>query len=495
MSQHILAIDQGTTGTTCLLVRFRDDGRIAVVGRGYAELLQHFPQPGWVEHDLDAIWTTVLQSIQQALAGVRLKAGALAGIGITNQRETTGIWRPDGSPLHRALVWQDRRTAAACEALRGAGHAALVRARTGLVIDPYFSGTKLAWLLQHVPDARQLANRGELRFGTIDTWLVHCLTGGAHITDVSNAARTMLFDIDRLAWDETLCALLGDIPGSLLPRVCSNAEIYGHTRNVPGLPDGIPVAGMAGDQHAALFGQACLEPGMAKCTYGTGAFVLVNTGSQRLESHNDLLTTVAWKLGETVHYALEGSIFVAGAAVQWLRDGLGIIRSSDEVEALAAQVPDAQGVVFVPALTGLGAPHWRPEARGLLHGLTRGTSRAHIARATLEGIGLQVHDLLIAMREDLGAPVRVLRVDGAAAANNLLMQFQADLLGLELHRPVNVETTAVGAALLAALGSGLRTDVGEISRSWQLERCFTSGRDAAWRDVQVERWRQAVDRA
>ncbi|HET6343633.1 MAG TPA: glycerol kinase, partial [Myxococcota bacterium] len=443
MSEHILAIDQGTTGTTCLVVDLGAGSAGKVRGRGYRELPQHFPKPGWVEHDLEQICSSVCDAAALALTHAGLAGQDIAAIGITNQRETSGVWDGSGRPLARAIVWQDRRTASECRALAEAGHAPLFKARTGLVPDPYFSGTKLGWLLAHTPGLRERAGRGEARFGTIDTWLLYKLTGGdAFATDATNASRNLLFDIHRGGWDEELAGLFGDIPRGMLPRVQASSGVFGETRGVPGLPDGIPIAGVAGDQQAALFGQACFDAGMAKCTYGTGAFALVNTGTQAEASAHGLLTTIAWQLGDTITYALEGSVFVAGAVVQWLRDGLHMFRSSHEVEALAAEVEDSGGVTVVPALTGLGAPHWRPNARGAITGITRGTTRGHIARAALEGIALQVADLLVAMGQDHGGALKVLRVDGGASANNLLMQFQADVLGLEIHRPPMVETTA-----------------------------------------------------
>ncbi len=495
MSDRILAIDQGTTGTTCLVVELGKQG-CRVLGRGYAEVPQHFPQPGWVEHDLKEIWTSTTTALAQALAAAHVEGRELAAIGITNQRETSGIWDRQGNPVHKAIVWQDRRTAPRCRALIAEGHEELIRSRTGLVVDPYFSGTKVAWLLEQQPELRQRALRGEVLFGTIDTWLVYKLTAGkSHITDATNASRTLLYDIRRNRWDDELCDIIGQVPLQLLPQVRGSGEIVGTTQGVPGLPDGIPIAGLAGDQQAALFGQACFEPGMAKCTYGTGAFALVNIGSKPVQSQRGLVTTIAWRLGTTTTYAIEGSTFVAGAVVQWLRDGLGFIKDSAEIEQLAREVPDTGGVVLVPALTGLGAPHWRPEARGLLAGLTRGTTRAHIARAALEGIALQIHDLLDAMREDTGSDLKVLRVDGGAAANDLLMQFQADILGLEIHRPAVLDTTALGAAFLAALGVGIYSDTQAVAKAWQLSATFKPNMSGTQVKEHVERWRAAVGRA
>jgi glycerol kinase len=495
MSDRILAVDQGTTGTTCLVVEM-ESGRAQIVGRGYAELPQHFPQPGWVEHDLGEIWDSTLTAMRNALAVTGTRGEQIAAVGITNQRETTGVWTVGGEPVHRAIVWQDRRTADRCERLTLDGHTDLVRERTGLIIDPYFSGTKLAWLLDEVDSLRGRAERGDLRFGTIDTWLVWKLTGGqVHTTDATNASRTLLYDIRKNRWDEDLCRAVGNVPASMLPEVRGSAEVYGKTRGLGVLPDGIPIAGMAGDQQAALFGQACFEPGMAKCTYGTGAFALVNTGSEPVASRSGLVTTVAWRLGDTTTYAIEGSAFVAGAVVQWLRDGLGLFANSADIEALAASVPDSGGVTLVPALVGLGAPHWRPEARGLLGGFTRGTTRAHVARAALEGIAFQILDLLAAMRRDSHSELSVLRVDGGAAANDLLMQFQADILGVTIHRPEVLETTALGAAYLAALGAGVFSDPSEISVGWRLERSFEPRMAANEVETRVAAWREAVAKA
>ena len=497
MSDKILAIDQGTTGSTCLVVGMGTSGSGAtILGRGYSEFPQHFPEPGLVEHDLEEIWAATLKAIRGALEAAKVKPANIAAIGITNQRETSGVWDEKGQPLHHAIVWQDRRTADRCRALREAGHEELVRSRTGLVLDPYFSGTKVAWLLDNVPMLRQRAERGEIRFGTIDTWLTYKLTAGAvHVTDATNASRTMLFDIRRATWDDELCGIIGQIPRRMLPQVRSSSEVFGKTRGVGVLPDGIPISGIAGDQQAALFGQACFEPGMAKCTYGTGAFALINTGQKPVTSHRGLLTTIAWRLGNTNTYAIEGSTFVAGAIVQWLRDGLEFFEDSAEIEALAKQVTDTGGVVLVPALTGLGAPHWRPEARGIITGITRGTTRAHIARAALEGIAFQVHDLLDAMRQDTGSALRVLRVDGGASANDLLMQFQADILGIEIHRPEVLDTTALGAAFLAALGIGMFSDMDAVAKAWKLNRAYRPTMTDAAAKEHLARWDESVAKA
>ena len=488
MPDLVLAIDQGTTGTTAVLM----DERSRIVASRNVEFLNHFPAPGLVEHEPADIWTSIERAVTMALAGI--DPHRIAAIGITNQRETSLFWSgTTGRAAHRALVWQDRRTAVRCEALRAEGWEDRVRARTGLVLDPYFSGTKAEWMLQNVPGVRAAATTGELRFGTIDSFVAWKLTG-EHVTDPSNASRTLLFDIHRMEWDEELLALFG-VPAACLPRVVDNAGVFGVTRGVGFLPDGIPVSGLAGDQQSALFGQACFSPGMAKCTYGTGAFVLLNTGAQAVSSANGLLTTVAWRLGGEAVYALEGSAFIAGAAVQWLRDGLGFFSSSAEVEALAASVPDAAGVTFVPALAGLGAPHWRPDARGVLSGLTRGTTRAHIARAVLEGVALQITDILSAMAEDAGTPLAELRVDGGAARNDLLMQFQADVLGVDCVRPTNLETTAMGAAYLAGLGVGFWSSPDAVRAAWAEDRRFTFGMDPETRRGRLAAWTTAVAKA
>ena len=445
--KHILALDQGTTSSRAIV--FDHNGRI--VASAQREFQQIFPQPGWVEHNAREIWAAQLSVARQALRRAGLTAGATAAIGITNQRETTVVWdRVTGKPICNAIVWQDRRTAPACDRLKARGLAPLIRRKTGLVVDAYFSATKVQWILNHLPGAKARAQAGELAFGTIDSWLVWNLTNGrCHVTDASNASRTMLFNIHTGAWDDELLRIFG-VPRTLLPDVRSSSEIYGETNLLGGA---IPIAGIAGDQQAALFGQVCTQPGMVKNTYGTGCFMLMHTGGKPIASKNNLLTTVAWRLGGRTEYALEGSIFIAGAVVQWLRDGLGIIKSSAEIEALAAQVPDNGGVYLVPAFAGLGAPHWDADARGLIIGLTRGTTRAHIARAALEGIAYQVADVLRAMENDSGIKLKELRVDGGASTNNLLMQFQADLLGVPAVRPRVTETTALGAAYLAGLAS------------------------------------------
>jgi glycerol kinase len=495
--RHVVAVDQGTTGTTVLVL----DEELRITGRCTRELRQIYPKPGWVEHDPEDIWQSVIDALAGALGQAKVAARDVCAVGITNQRETTVLWeRATRKPARNAIVWQDRRTADFCAKLKREGREDSVRERTGLVLDPYFSGTKLRWMLDDDATLRRRARAGELAFGTVDSYLVARLTGGAaHITDVSNASRTLLFGLRSLGWDDGLCNLF-DVPREVLPQVRSSAEVYGETLGVPGLRDGIPVAGIAGDQQAALFGQACFDPGDAKATYGTGAFILMNTGAEPVASKSGLLTTVAWQLGAgaeagEVAYALEGSAFIAGAAVQWLRDGLGLIESAAEIEKLAASVADAGGVIVVPAFAGLGAPHWRPEARGLIGGLTRGTTVAHLARATLDGIALQNYDILLAMQKDSGRDLTTLKVDGGAAANDLLMQFQADVLGVEIARPQHLETTAFGAAFLAGLGAGVWKSKREIARVWQEERRFSPTRDRSAVDAHLRRWDEAVAKA
>jgi len=492
MERYILSIDQGTTGTTVLLVNRKG----TVVGRGYKEFRQIFPKAGWVEHDPNDIWESTLASIAMALSSSGIPPSAVEAIGITNQRETTVTWnRSTLEPVQNAIVWQCRRTADACAELKARGLEPKFRARTGLVLDPYFSGTKIAWILKNNAQAADLAAKGELAFGTVDSFLVSCLTHGAsHVTDVSNASRTLLLDIKSATWDPELLSIL-EVPAGILPTVVDNCGDFGVTRSVPGLPDGIPITGIAGDQQSALFGQACFGVGDGKCTFGTGAFMLVNIGDVPRASTQGLLTTIAWRIGGRISYAFEGSAFIAGAAVQWLRDGLKIIDKAPEVEALAASVPDSGGVVFVPALTGLGAPHWRPEARGILTGITRGTSRAHVARAVLEGIALQNRDIMEAMAGDLGAPLASVRVDGGAAANNLLMQMQADFLGTRIIRPRQIETTGLGAAFLAGLGAGFWKGTGELEEVWQIDRQFTPQADRSGVAELVGRWSSAVAKA
>jgi glycerol kinase len=467
-----------------------ESGRVhSITQRPFTQI---YPQPGWVEHDAVEIWSSQIGTATEALAAAGLSSEDIAAIGITNQRETTILWdRRTGEPIHNAIVWQDRRTADFCEALVRDGHADLIAARTGLQPDAYFSGSKIRWLLDHVPGARNRAARGELAFGTVDTWLIWKLTDGKrHITDVTNASRTMLFNLHTLAWDHELLALL-DIPPSLLPEVVPSSGVCATTE---GLLDGIPIAGIAGDQQAALFGQMCIDPGMVKCTFGTGGFMLLNIGDKPVPSRNKLLTTVAWSIDGKVEYALEGSMMIAGAVVQWLRDELQIIRSSAEIEELAASVPDTGGVVLVPAFSGLGAPHWDQYARGGMLGLTRGTTRAHIARAALEGIALQVMDVLAAMQADSGLPLAELRVDGGASANNLLMQMQADVLGVNVLRPENAEATALGAAYLAGLAVGYWPDRHALASQWRVERRFTPAINAEERAKKQAHWQRALDR-
>jgi glycerol kinase len=487
--QHILALDQGTTSSRAILF----DHAGAIVAVAQKEFRQIFPKPGWVEHDAGEIWSSQSSVAHEVLAKAGASAADVAAIGITNQRETTVVWdRRTGQPICNAIVWQDRRTAPVCDRLKAKGLAPLIRRKTGLVIDAYFSGTKLQWILQNVPGAKAKAKAGDLAFGTVDSWLVWNLTRGQrHVTDPSNASRTMLFNLKTGDWDDELLDLFG-VPRSVLPEVRSSSEVYGEARI---FPSKVPIAGIAGDQQAALFGQVCAQPGMVKNTYGTGCFMLMHTGAKPIASKNNLLTTVAWRLGNRTEFALEGSIFIAGAVVQWLRDGLGIIKSSAEVEALAASVADTHGVYLVPAFAGLGAPHWDQYARGILAGLTRGTTSAHIARAALEGIAYQVADVLHAMESDAGIKLKELRVDGGACANNLLMQFQADLLGVPVVRPKVPETTALGAAYLAGLAVGFWKDHKEIAAQWQADRRFTPAMKPAARKKLLAGWTKALARA
>jgi glycerol kinase len=489
--KHILALDQGTTSSRAIV--FAEDG--SVRAQVQQEFRQIFPHPGWVEHDPEDIWASQLSVARRALAEAGLKAADIAGLGIANQRETSIVWeRKSGQPVHNAIVWQDRRTADACARLKRRGKTNAVRSKTGLVLDPYFSATKLAWLLDSIPGLRLHAERGELAFGTVDSWLAWKLSGGAlHVTDVSNASRTMLFDIHTGDWDEALLALFG-IPRSLLPRVLPSSHVYGESaRNIFGAP--IPIAGIAGDQQAALFGQACHAPGMAKNTYGTGCFMLLNTGSDAVPSKHGLLTTRCAQRGSKPQYALEGGVFIAGAVVQWLRDGLGFIRSSAEVEALAASVEDAGGVYLVPAFAGLGAPHWDPYARGTMLGLTRGTTRAHIARAALEAIAFQTAEVLQSMQKDAGIRLKELRVDGGAAANDTLMQFQADILGVPVLRPKVLETTALVAAYLAGLATGVWKNTAAIGRQWAVGRRFDPAMRRVDAQARMAGWMRALERS
>lgn len=466
--KYILALDQGTTSSRAIV--FDHNGQICSVAQ--KEFTQYFPKPGWVEHDANEIWSSQASVVAEAIAQIDINGKDIAAIGITNQRETTIVWDVDTEePIYHAIVWQDRRTAEYCDKLKAEGLVDKIREKTGLIIDPYFSGTKIKWILDNVPGARKRAEMGKLRFGNVNTWLIWRLTRGEkHITDVTNASRTMLFNINTLKWDDDLLKLL-DIPRSMMPEVTSCSEVMAHTKTTIFAHE-VPIAGVAGDQQAALFGQMCVEPGAIKNTYGTGCFVMLNIGDKPILSKNGLLTTVAWKIGDQVAYAFEGSIYVGGSVVQWLRDGLGFIKSSSEVEELASQVPDSGGVYFVPALTGLGAPYWDPYARGLICGVTRGTTRAHIARAALDGIAFQTYDIAQAMAKDINAPLTELKVDGGASRNNLLMQFQANILGINVVRPKITETTALGAAYLAGLAVGYWKDIDELKAQWQVERTF-----------------------
>lgn len=490
--EYILALDQGTTSSRAVLF----DRRAQPIAFAQREFEQIYPQPGWVEHRPEDIWRSQLAAVREALANAGVSVDRIAAIGLTNQRETAIIWdRRTGRPIHNAIVWQCRRTAAECDRLRQAGRAALFQERTGLIIDAYFSGTKVAWLLDNVPGARELAEDGKLAFGTVDSWLMWNLTAGRiHATDPSNASRTLMFNIRTGDWDEELLEVLR-IPRPLLPHVAPTSGLVGETdTSIFGRP--IPIAGNAGDQQAALFGQACLSPGMSKNTYGTGCFMLLNTGSQPVDSENNLVATIAWKIDdEPFEYALEGSVFIAGAAVQWLRDGLGIIDSAADSEAMASSLADNGGVYFVPAFVGLGAPHWDQYARGTVVGLTRGSTRAHLVRAALESIAYQTRDVLVAMRDDSGVDLSELRVDGGAAGNDFLMQFQADILDIPVTRPANTETTALGAAFLAGLAVGFWSGTEEIAGLWRRERTFEPAMSAGERERLTERWRVAVERA
>ncbi len=491
MHDFVLALDQGTTSSRAIVF----DHAGAIRAAAQQEFKQLFPQAGWVEHDPEEIWQTQLATARAALAKAGLRASDVAAIGITNQRETTVVWdRRSGEPVYNAIVWQDRRTAKFCDELKAAGHGKLVQRKAGLVIDAYFSGSKLRWILDNVPGARERARRGELAFGTIDTWLLWNLTAGQlHITDPSNASRTMLFNLKSGAWDDELLRLL-EIPREVLPAVRSSSEVYGETaRDVFDAP--IAIAGIAGDQQAALFGQNCFTRGLAKNTYGTGCFMLMNIGPKPAPSKHKLITTVAWHAGGQTDFALEGSVFIGGAVVQWLRDGLGIVKSSGEIEALAATVPDCGGVYLVPAFAGLGAPHWDQYARGIIAGITRGTTAGHLARAALEGIAFQVADVLAVMRQDSGIAMNELRVDGGACADNLLMQFQADILQVPVVRPKVIETTALGAAYLAGLAAGFWRDRDEVHRAWQADRTFEPKLGAGAAEHRRARWAEALKRA
>lgn len=490
MNKYILALDQGTSSSRAIV--FDRNGQTMAVAQ--KEFTQIFPKPGWVEHNPMEIWSSQASVIAEAITSIDINGLDIAAIGITNQRETTIVWDAEtGDPVYNAIVWQDRRTSEYCDSLKAEGRTEMIRSKTGLIIDAYFSATKIRWILENVPGAKEKAEQGKLRFGTVDTWLIWMLTRGeVHVTDVSNASRTMVYNIHDLCWDKELLDLFG-IPESMMPQVRSSSEVYGHTKTTLFAHE-VPISGIAGDQQAALFGQMCTEPGSVKNTYGTGCFLLMNSGEKPIMSSNNLLTTIAWKIGDKVNYALEGSIFVAGSVVQWLRDGLGIIRSSSEVEELASSVPDNGGVYFVPALTGLGAPYWDQYAKGCLYGISRGTTAAHIARAALEGIAFQTMDIVNAMQKDAGVELGELKVDGGASRNNLLMQFQADILGTSVIRPKVTETTALGAAYLAGLAVGYWDSIDHIKSQWAVDASFepsaaedtVSELKAGWADA-VER--------
>lgn len=490
MEKFVLALDQGTTSSRAIV--FDQSGQIKSVAQ--KEFTQIFPKPGWVEHNPNEIWSSQASVIAEAISAIDINGLNIAAIGITNQRETTIVWDIDTEePIYNAIVWQDRRTAEYCDSLKEQGLTETIHKKTGLIIDAYFSGTKIKWILDNVPGARKRAEMGKLRFGNVDSWLVWRLTRGeVHVTDVTNASRTMLFNINELKWDEELLNIL-DIPISMMPQIKSSSEIYGHTKTTIFAHE-VPIAGIAGDQQAALFGQMCVEPGAIKNTYGTGCFVMLNTGNKPVLSKNNLLTTIAWKIGDNVNYALEGSIYVGGSVVQWLRDGLGFIKSSSEVEKLAASVPNSGGVYFVPALTGLAAPYWDQYARGTIVGLTRGTTAAHIARAALDGIAFQTYDIAEAMAKDMNAPLTELKVDGGASRNNLLMQCQADLLGIKVVRPKITETTALGAAYLAGLAVGYWESIDDIKHQWQVEQVFNPNSNKEEIEKAKQGWKDAINR-
>ena len=490
MSKYILALDQGTSSSRAIV--FDQHGHTKAVAQ--KEFTQIFPKPGWVEHNPMEIWSSQASVIAEAITSIDINGLDIAGIGITNQRETTIVWDAEtGEPVYNAIVWQDRRTSEYCDMLKGKGLTDMIRSKTGLIIDAYFSATKIRWILENVPYAREKAEQGRLRFGTVDTWLIWMLTRGeVHVTDVSNASRTMVYNIHDLCWDKDLLELFG-IPESMMPQVKSSSEVYGYTKTTLFAHE-VPIAGIAGDQQAALFGQMCTEPGSVKNTYGTGCFLLMNSGEKPITSSNNLLTTIAWKIGDKVNYALEGSIFVAGSVVQWLRDGLGIIKSSSEVEALAASVEDNGGVYFVPALTGLGAPYWDQYAKGCLYGISRGTTAAHIARAALEGIAFQTMDIVNAMQKDAGISLAELKVDGGASRNNLLMQFQADILGTSVIRPQVTETTALGAAYLAGLAVGYWESIDHIKSQWAVDTAFTPSAPKDEVEALKAGWADAIGR-
>jgi glycerol kinase len=491
MEQFILSLDQGTTSSRALL--FDKKGNIRSMAQ--KEFRQIFPKPGWVEHDPNEIWSSQVAVAAEAISKMGINGKSLAGIGITNQRETTIVWdRTSSEPVYNAIVWQDRRTSAHCDSLKKEGLQDMIQKKTGLVIDAYFSATKISWILKNIPGARKKAQNGELAFGTVDSWLMWKLTQGRrHITDVSNASRTMLYNINSLEWDKELLKLF-DIPFSMLPEVHNSSEVYDLT-NTTFFASKVPVGGIAGDQQAAMFGQMCVDEGMVKNTYGTGCFILKNTGRKPFYSKNNLVTTIAWKIGDEVSYALEGSIFIGGAVVQWLRDGLGIIKSSPEVEQLASQVDDNGGLYIVPAFTGMGAPYWDQYARGIMIGINRGTTKSHIARAALEGIAFQTMDVLRVMKSDTKMNIKELRVDGGASANNLLMQFQSDILNLNINRPKVVETTALGAAYLAGLSTGYWNSIDELKQQWQSDQEFFPNMEKVKRNYLTKRWKKAVERA
>lgn len=484
---YIIALDQGTTSSRAIVYNEQAEP----IGTAQKEFQQIFPKPGWVEHNANEIWESQYSVLNEVIQNCNISQKDIAAIGITNQRETTVIWnRSTGEPIHNAIVWQDRRTSEYCKSLVDAGHSELIKKKTGLIIDAYFSGSKVKWLLDNVEGAREMCDNGELLFGTIDSWLIWKLTGGTHITDVSNASRTMLFNIHKLEWDDELLTLL-DVPKSILPTVTSSSGTLATTSI---LDQNIPITGIAGDQQAALFGQMCLEKGMAKNTYGTGCFLMANTGTKAAVSNNKLLTTIGWEINGEITYALEGSVFVGGAVIQWLRDQLGFFDNASESEILAGDVEDTEGVYFVPALTGLGAPHWDQDARGMIIGITRGTSKAHITRAAIEAICFQVDDVLQAMGEDMGKIIRELRIDGGAVANNLLVQFQADISGTKVIRPTNLETTALGAAYLAGIGTGLWT-IEELKEKWKIDREFTGEMNNEEVSIKKQKWNEAVLRS
>ena len=490
MNKYILALDQGTSSSRAIV--FDQHGQTKAVAQ--KEFTQIFPKPGWVEHNPMEIWSSQASVIAEAITSIDINGLDIAGIGITNQRETTIVWDAEtGEPVYNAIVWQDRRTSEYCDMLKGKGLTDMIRSKTGLIIDAYFSATKIRWILENVPYAREKAEQGKLRFGTVDAWLIWMLTRGeVHVTDVSNASRTMVYNIHDLCWDKDLLELFG-IPESMMPQVKSSSEVYGYTKTTLFAHE-VPIAGIAGDQQAALFGQMCTEPGSVKNTYGTGCFLLMNSGEKPITSSNNLLTTIAWKIGDKVNYALEGSIFVAGSVVQWLRDGLGIIKSSSEVEALAASVEDNGGVYFVPALTGLGAPYWDQYAKGCLYGISRGTTAAHIARAALEGIAFQTMDIVNAMQKDAGISLAELKVDGGASRNNLLMQFQADILGTSVIRPQVTETTALGAAYLAGLAVGYWESIDHIKSQWAVDKAFVPSAPKDEVEALKAGWADAIGR-